>query len=295
MATSIKARSLEADPEQVIQGIRVVAESSGSGLAGSSTVSLFAGDRSRVESGGGNAAAYTIERRDLKKRITVFPQRREYRELPLFNLIPEEEKARFLKSGEHWRRRHVPAEQPPRSGFRIKTVYEETGETSLMFGCTAHRWRIVRRDEREHAHGSDWSETTTDAWYLDSEELTARYSGFSSKLIHRVMVYVTVNHERPVIEEEGQRPSGLCALSESRTVRRHVIVKRETLEMEETQSHRIISLTEELFAAGLFEVPSGYREMRIYPSRLSMARADFKRGLQRLRFAVAGRYRRVSA
>jgi hypothetical protein len=277
-----------------VRGIRVVAESRGPGPAGSSMVSLFAGDRSRLEAASTNAAAYTIERRDLKKRITVYPQKREYRELPLFNLISEEEKAQFLKSGEHWRRRHAPADQPSSGGFRIKTVYEKTPDESLMFGCTAHRWRTVRREEREHAYGSDWSETTTDAWYLDSEELTARYSGFSPKLIHRAMVYVTVNHQRPVIDEEGLRPSGLCALSESRTVRRHAITNRETMETEETQIHRIVSLTEEFLAAELFEVPSGYGEMRVYPSRLSMARADFKTRLKRLRFAVAARYGRRS-
>jgi len=270
-----------------ILGIRVITESSRPNSSQSSgSVSLFAHDRSRVESLESRAAAYHIERHDLRKNITVYTHSQKYQERPLFDLISDAEKDRFLRSGRHWRQRHVPPEQPPSEKFRIRMVYEMISDEATLFGCIAHRWKITRREEREHTNGADWTETVADAWYLDFEQLALKYSGFSKKLVHHGMGIVTVNNERPMIEHLGQRPSGLCARTESKTIRHCWIRNGEVRETEESHRYGIRSLTEELFAASLFEVPDGFRKAPIYPSRFTMACMDIKTVFERLRFSV---------
>lgn len=277
-----------------VLGTRVVMEwSRPSPHSGSRSVSLLAQDRSRVEFVEPKAPGYRIERRDLKKTIAVDTERRKYQERPIFGLMSEAEWERFIQSGRHWNKRHVlPAAQPPSGKFRIRTAYEMTQEEAMFFGCLARRWKITSRDEREHTNGFDSTETVTDAWYFDSEQLAQRYCGFSEKLVQQGMCYLTVNNEHPMIEQVGQRPTGLCVRSESKIVRRYSIGDSDARETEEIHRYEISGLTEELFDDVLFEVPKGFRQIPVFPSRLTMARSDLWRWFQRWRFSLGRRFAR---
>ena len=257
--------------------------------SGSRSVSLLAQDRSRVEFVEPKASGYQIERRDLKKTITVHTEQRKYQERPIFGLISEAEKERFIRSGRHWNKRHVRPAQPPSGKFRIRTVYEMTQEEAMFFGCPARRWKITSRSEREHTNGFDLTETVTDAWYFDSEQLAQRYRGFSEKLVQQGTCYITVNL-LPMIDEIVQRPTGLCVRSQSKIVRRYSTEDGDVRETEEIHRYEISALTEELFDESLFEAPRGFRQMPVFPSRLTMARSDFWRWLQRLRFSLGRGY-----
>jgi hypothetical protein len=273
-----------------VLGTRVVMEwSRPSPHSGSRSVSLLAQDRSRVEFVEPMASGYQIERRDLKKTITVHTQRRKYQERPIFGLMSEAEKERFIRSGRHWNKRHVRPTQSPSGKFRIRTAYELTKEEAMFFGCLARRWKTTSRSERVHTNGFDLTETVTDAWYFDSEQLAQRYRGFSEKLVQKGTCYITTN-ELPMIEEIGQRPTGLCVRSESKIVRRYSIGNGDVRETEEIHRYEISGLTEEVFDESLFEVPRGFRRMPVFPSCLTMARADLWRWLQRLRFSLGRGY-----
>jgi hypothetical protein len=274
-----------------VLGTRVVMEwSRPSPHSGSRSISLLAQDRSRVEFVEPKTSGYQIERRDLKKTIAVYTEWRKYQEHPIFELISEAEKERFIRSGRHWNKRHVRPAQPPSGKFRIRTAYEMTQEEAMFFGCLARRWKITSRNEREHANGFDLTETVTDAWYFDSEQLAQRYRGFSEKLVQQGTCYITVNNEHPMIEEVGQRPTGLCVRSESKIVRRYSIKDGDVRETEEIHRYEISGLTEELFDESLFEVPKGFRQMPVFPGRFTMARSDLWRWLQRLRFTLGRGY-----
>lgn len=267
-------------------GIRVMTESLGPHSRSSTAVQLFAHDRRRAESVGPIPTAYQIERRDLRKRFTVYPDKQEYRELPILSLLSSEEKERFLKSGRHWRQRNAPQEMPPSGKFRIQVTYETMTGGAVFFQCAARRWKITRCEEREYLYGKDWTETVTEAWYLDSEQIMRKYRGFSEKLIPNTLCFVRMNNERLLIEQKGQRPSGLCACSESKTISRHPMKGNENREREESRSYRIVSLTEELFPESLFEVPPGFRQVPLYPNRYAMTCADFKRGWRRFLYSL---------
>jgi hypothetical protein len=260
--------------------------------SGSRSVSLLAQDRSRVEFVEPKAPGYHIERRDLKKTIAVYTEWRKYQEHPIFELISEAEKERFIQSGRHWNKRHVLPAGPPSGKFRIRTVYEMTQEEAMFFGCLARRWKTTSRSKREHANGLDLTETVTDAWYFDSEQLAQRYRGFSEKLVQQGLCYIAVNNEHPMIEQVGQRPTGLCVRSESKIVRRYSIGDGDVRETEEIHRYEISGLTEELFDESLFELPKGFRQMPVFPSRFTMARSDLWRWLQRLRFSWVRRFAR---
>lgn len=278
-----------------VLGTRVVMEwSRPSPHSGSRSVSLLALDRSRVEFVEPKASGYQIERRDLKKTITVHTQLRRYQERPIFGLISEAEKERFIRSGRHWNKRRVPPTQPPGGKFQIRTAYAMTQEEGMFFGCLARRWKITTRNEREHTSGFDSTEIVTDAWYFDSEQLAQRYRGFSEKLVQQGTCYITVNNEQPMIEQVGQRPTGLCVRSESKIVRRYSIEDADVRETEEIHRYEISDVTEELFDESLFEVPKGFRQMPVFPSRFTMARSDLWKWLHRLRFSLGRSYAQLT-
>jgi hypothetical protein len=277
-------------PGVKIPGVKVVAETY---LAHSEdqravTISSFASDRSRIESG---SSAYTIERRDLRKQFRVDAQQRRYQTIPIFGLISEEEQERFVRSGKHWRKSVQPP-KPPESAvtraLHIRHTCEQTGREKKIFECTAHHWIVTRRDERDPQHGENWTETVSEGWYLNSEEVRDRYPGFSEQLVHRAMIVATNNGERVIKENIGEQPRGLCAYSEIRTRSYFKHPSGEAHERTSAHVSRISGVTTELFDASIFEPPVGFRKMPVYPSRLTLARHDFNKTLARLRWKIFG-------
>jgi hypothetical protein len=270
-----------------IPGVRIVAETRFADSEGQPgvTVSCFANDRSRVGADA-SEATYTIERRDLRLQYRVFSLQRRYQTIPIFGLLSEEEKERFVRSGRHWRKSvETPQPQVMRE-LRIRTTCEKTEEKKTIFGCTARRWIITQRSERDPIHGENWTETVTESWYLDSDELRQSYPGFSERLIHRSEVIARSGDERVVRERVGEYPRGLCAYSESKT---HSYAKFPNGEVREQTSlyiSEITSIVAELFEASFFESPAGFRAMPVYPGRIALARHDLVRKLRGLRWHV---------
>jgi hypothetical protein len=276
--------------ESSLRGVRVISESIHSQPTGDSSGIvhyLYAGDRSRSERVHPTSTGFVIERRDLRQRIRVFSAERKYQVIPLFDLASEEEKAGFRHSGRHWRRRYESKTAHATRQLKITLAYQDTADEQLMFGCNARRWIVRRRDEHDRKYGENWTEAITEAWYVEFQEVAAQFPGFSGDLVHHAFCYSKSGDEHAVIEHAGKRPSGLCVWSETKSLGHTALPNGETWERADNSSYRILSIAEESFPTSLFEPPTGFREMPVYPTWFTMARLDFAR--------LFRRYRRTSA
>jgi hypothetical protein len=235
---------------------------------------LFAGDRSRGECLDPPGAAFEIERRDLRQKFRVFALQKEYQVFPLFDLATAQEKVDFQYSGRHWRKQVICETGDASRELKITFIYQPTGEERPMFGCVARHWIVRRRDEHDRKFGENWTEAITDAWYFDTPQLSARFAGFSGDLVHHAFCIAKVGDERAVINHSGERPSGVCALSETKSVRHIELPGGEVQEHTETFSVRVISIFEVSVPLSVFEPPKGFRKIPVYPSRLTMTRLN---------------------
>jgi hypothetical protein len=268
--------------EPTIRATRILTESiyQWSGKETSTiTQQLFAGDRSRVESLDPGAQAFEIERRDLRQRFRVFASRREYQALPLFDLATTQEKADFRFSGRHWRSRVIRETGEQNRELKITFSYQATGEERSMFGCTARQWTVRRRDEHDRKFRENWTEAITNAWYLDSAQLSSRFAGFSGAFVHHAFCVAKSGDEREVISHSGERPSGVCALSETRSLQHIELPDGNVQELTQSTSMRVVSIGEVSAPLSFFDPPSGFRKIPVYPSWWTMTRLGLKRSL----------------
>jgi hypothetical protein len=270
--------------ERSIQGVRMVTESVEGGTQGPlrQSVFLFAGDRSRPGIETPAKSAYDIQRLDLRKTVRVFVKQRRYQEIPVFDLLTEEERNAFVKSGRHWTARYAARQRPASGEIRMVVEYEKTAQRETMFGCDAYKWLIVQRQERRQGEAVSSTESRSEAWYLDVEESTRKYPGFSPRLIRHGFCFMTVNGEVPVLERRGEVPRGLCVQSTTTTTNRMELATGEVREQVDIRGLKTLLLSEERFSESIFEPPRGFRKMPVYPSRLSMARLDAARNLKLL-------------
>lgn len=278
------SHNLNPNSGPIVGGVRIITESICSTGISTRTIaqSLYAGDRSRTECLEPVGRAFEIQRRDLRQKFRVFPSSRQYQAIPLFDLATEKEKADFLDSGRHWRKRIATDTPAPPREVRISFSYRPTGRVQPLFGCRAREWTITRRDEPgDRKFGENWTQAISDAWYIDFAEVAAHFPGFNGELVHHAFSYAKTREERVVIEHSGERPSGLCGSLETKTLR-HTPFNGEMREDLDISSRRIISIREEEFPSSMFEVPQGFRDMPVYPSRFTIARLNCGRVLTRL-------------
>ena len=228
------------------------------------------------------ASAYEIERRDLQRHFRVFVALRKYQETPIWDLISPTEQADFLKRGEHWRKHYDTIQNSATREFHIRFAYEKTADQTEMFGFTAYRWQISRSDKHDEKYGENWTEAITDAWYLDSGEVKLRYPAFSEKLIRYAFLVASGGDERAIIEHAGERPTGLCALSETRTHHHHKSPNGKTTDTKAVHVSKITTLAEEALPQSLFEPPPGFKKIPLYPSRFTAARLELAGSWKRL-------------
>lgn len=270
-------------PEPSIRATRILTESVcpwAGAETNTITHQLFAGDRSREECLNPLTTTFEIERRDLRQRFRIVASEKEYYVLPLFDLATAQEKVDFRYSGRHWRKPVVRDTGDASRELKITFIYQPTGEQQSMFGCVARRWIVRRRDERDRKFGGNWTEAVTDAWYFDSQQLAARFAGFSGDLVHRAFCVLTLSDERTAISHSGKRPAGLCALSETKTLHHIELPGSEVQEHTETSSVRVISIREVSVPLSVFEPPRGFRKISVYPGRLTMTRLNLSRRLK---------------
>jgi hypothetical protein len=244
------------------------------------TQQLFAGDRSRGECLDPLATAFEIERRDLRQKFRVFTSQKKYQVLPLFDLATAQEKVDFQYSGRHWRKQVIRQTGDASRELKITVTYQPTGEERPLFGCGARHWIVRRRDEHDRNFGENWTEAITDAWYLDTPQLSARFASFSGNLVHHAFCIAKVGDEREVINHSGERPSGVCAWSETKSLRHIELPGGEVQEHTETSSVRVISISEVSVPLSVFEPPKGFYKIPVYPSRLTMTRLNLNRRLK---------------
>jgi hypothetical protein len=270
-------------PEPPTRATRIVTESvypwAGSETS-TITQQLFAGDRSRTERLDLLATGLEIERRDMRQRFRIFPASKRYQVIPLFDLATAQEKTDFRHSGRQWRNPVIRESEDASREQKITFIYQPTGEERPMFGCVARHWIIRRRDERDRKFGENWTEAVTDAWYFDSSQLAAQVAGFSSDLIHHAFCYATVGNERAVINHSGERPSGLCALSETKSLHHIELPGGKVQEHTDISSLRVISIREVNVPLSVFEPPKGFRKIPVYPSRFALTGMNLSRRLK---------------
>jgi hypothetical protein len=269
-------------------GLRVVTESgnSNSDLPPASRVMFYATDRSRSGALTAEPHSYEIERRDLRLRYRVDAVRMTYQVIPTLHLLSAEESARFLRSGEAWRKHQPHFDKEPTREYRVTTHYERLLDNREFYGCVANRWRTTSRSSRETPFGLTWSETITDAWYLDSSQLQNLYPGFHPSLVPHGFAVATSGDEKLVMEHTGEKPTGLCADSSANRVTHTPGPNGREMERRASSFSRITSLTPEMFEDWIFQPPYGYRRIPVYPTRLQLAMQDVKRSLNSLRWRL---------
>ena len=270
-------------PESSTRATRILAESVypwAGAMTTTITHSLYAGDKSRTERFDPLATAFEMERRDLRQRFRVFASQRKYQVIPLFDLATEQEKADFRYSGRYWSKEVVCGTGDATRELKITVIYQQTPEEQLMFGCVAHHWIVHRLEEHDRKFGENWTETITDAWYLDSRQVSARFSGFSGDLVHHAFCYAKGGDERAVIKHSGERPSGLCAWSETKSLRHIRLPSGNVQEHKQTSSVRVISISEVSVPLSAFGPPKGFRKIPVYPTRLTSMRLNLNRRLK---------------
>lgn len=139
---------------------------------------------------------------------------------------------------------------------------------------------VRRRDEHDRKFGENWTEAITEAWYIDTGQLFARFAGFSGDLVRHGFCYMKAGDEREVINHSGERPSGICASSETKSLHHIELPSGDVKERNETSSVRVISIREVSVPLSVFAVPKGFRKIPVYPSRITMARLSLSRGLK---------------
>lgn len=244
---------------------------------------LYAGDRSRTECLDPVTTGFEIERRDLRRRFRVFVAQKEYQVIPLFDLATDREKANFRYSGRHWRDWTSESRGPVNANRKLTVTvnYEPAPDERLMFGFRARHWIIRRRDEHDRRFGENWTEAVTDAWYFDSGRLSARLAGFSGDLVRHGFCYATSGDEHAVINHSGERPLGICAASETNSVRHIQLPSHEEVrDYTETSSTRVIAIGEVSVPLSFFEPPRRFRKIPVYPSRFTMARLNLSHRLK---------------
>jgi hypothetical protein len=222
------------------------------------------------------ATGFEIERRDLRKRFRVLTSEKRYYVLPLFDLATAQEKADFQNSGKAVIKETGDASRE----VKITFTYQPTGEERPMFGCMARHWIVRRRDECDRGYGETWTEAITDAWYLDTRQLAAHFAGFSGDFVHHAFLTCTLGNEHVVINHSGERPTGLCVLSETKSLHHTAGPDREGQEYTETSSVRVISIREVSVPLSAFEPPKGFRKIPVYPTRFTMTPVNLSRRLK---------------
>jgi hypothetical protein len=218
----------------------------------------------------------------LRQKFRVFASQKQYQVLPLLDLATAQEKADFRHSGRHWRKQFFRETADSSRELKITFIYEPTGEEQPMFGCVARHWIVRRRDEHDQKFGETWTEAITGAWHLDTPQLSARFAGFSGELIHQAFCVAEGGDERAVITHSGERPSGVCAFSETKSLRHIELPDGNVRELAETSSMRIISIGEVSVPLSFFELPKGFRKIPVYPTRWTITRLNLSRPLRHL-------------
>jgi hypothetical protein len=139
---------------------------------------------------------------------------------------------------------------------------------------------VRRRDEHVRKFSENWTETVTNAWYIDTRELSARFAGLSGDLVHHAFCYAIGGDERAVIHHSGEHPSGFCASSDTKALLHVELPSGEVQVRTETSSVRVISRGEVSVPLSVFEPPKGFREIPVYPSRFTIKRLNLSQGLK---------------
>lgn len=271
-----------------LAGLRVVTESGNlhSDLIPASRVMLYATDRSRSAALTAEPHPYEIERRDLRIRYRIDPSRRTCQAIPMLQLLSPEENAKFLRSGEAWRKRQLHLQQEPVSEYKVTTHFEKLSETREYFGCPAYRWKTTTHSVRQTQYGECSSESITNAWYLDSNQLQSLYPGFQPSLITYGFAVLRTGDEKLVIEQTGEKPTGLCAESTAESSSHTPGPNGRNMDRRSVSFSRITGLTPEIFEEWLFRPPYGYRRIPVYPTRLQLAMQDVRRSWNTLRWRL---------
>lgn len=268
----------------VIHGMRFITDSiqHGSNSSRLSQVMLIAGDRRRTETLGSSSKVYEIECRDLKKTYRVFEEKKRYQEIPIYDLLTEEDRTADSKSARHWKAWYLSQQAPSSSNLaRIVVEHRKTSEQSFLLGCPAFKWLSHSREEHHHQGMSIVTETSSEAWYLDSICAKELYPVHWLEQTSPEITSVTMNPPFPGVEQTGPLPTGICALSESTTLVRSELSTGKVEEIEFSNSYSIVSAANEIFATTIFQPPVGFSKVPTHPGWLAVARMDFFGSIQR--------------
>ena len=167
--------------------------------------------------------------------------------------------------------------------YEVVIEHQKTDERRLLCGCTAFRWQTFTRHVPAEGLRQEEVQMTTDAWYIEPEELSHRFPEFTPDPIEGCISVVTSAGNIPTISSQSIAPKGLCVLSETWTIGSPSPPSNRPSLTKRLSSMKVLDIIEESLPEDLFEPPSGFRRLPLFPGPYVRMRASIGTTLSRIR------------
>jgi hypothetical protein len=202
----------------------------------------------------------TITRCDLGRIFDVNLDDREYTSRPIPKPLSEQERKARLEELRARAAQGPQLQRPAQPNLLIEITTNDTGERKEMFGYTARH--VITTEKRTPLEGASQipTENVMDGWYVDVDASIScdppRQPGAFAVLVGGANGKI----DYPTFKFIGQRETGFALA----TTRRSTPVqpngsKREPTRIDEA---RVTAMSTEPLSPALFEIPSGFREVR---------------------------------
>jgi hypothetical protein len=227
---------------------------------------MFLQGRERRESEDGSHVS--IAQPDLRRELRLDMQKRTFTVRPMLEQATAEERQRWERMTARYHSPD-PTEKGAKSAFEIFLHVEKTEEHASFFGFQTRRCVTRRTDVYLEAGKS--REEITDGWYLDIEHPALpkhpRAPGIG-------VMYA--GNQRPVIHRSGEKHYPGIPVQAVTTTREMYATPGGSGQAVRRQITEVVRLDECALDPSLFEVPSGFRERSLFPSRWSQYARQFQ-------------------
>ncbi len=234
---------------------------------------MFLNGRERRESI--QSPIVVIVQPDLRREVWLDKSSLTFTVRPIVDLMTPEEQQQWSKRGAGSPSKHV-FHDPERITYDVFIQTEKLTETAQFFGFPARRYVTYSKDVYPEGMHKE-RESISDGWYLD---LCHPAMPKPSRLYRTAVV--SMGNERPVIHRSGEPNFPGLPAKVVTTGRQTYFTSDGKREHSLKHTVEIVSLNECLLDSYLFEVPEGFRERPVFPSRWSKWAKQFQKALHRM-------------
>ena len=234
---------------------------------------LFLQGRERRESEGGSHVFITQP--DRRRELWLDMQKRTFTVRPTLEQATGGERPRW-KRVTVLRRRPASKETKAKTAFKIFIHVESTDEHAFFFGFRARR--CVKRRTDIYPEAGRSREEITESWHLDVDHPAL----WKPRHAEGIGVMYAGN-EPPVIHHSGEKRYPGILVQAVTTTREMYATPGGSGQAMHRQITEVVRLDECALDPSLFEVPSGFRERSLFPSRWGQYARQFQLLLRRMR------------